>query len=372
MRILLATGIFPPDIGGPALYSEQLSKEFSKNGIEVIVITYGKNFKPAVGYKVVGISRRWPILLRQLIYLFKVCWYSRGVNGILAFDELGAGLPAVLAGKILNKKVIIRLGGDFLWEKFIEEEKGWTTISNFYAKHFYAAFPILRKLSLFTLQNFHRVVFNTNFQRNLFIQYCGLKKEKTSVVGNVFIKELNLKKETNFEKTKTILWAGRFIKLKNLPFLLNVFKKLLEKDASLVLKLIGEGPEKESIINLVKSQKLENKVMIQEALNKSFLNEEIKKAYFCILPSLSDINPNFVLQGLLCDCPVVLTKETGLKEQFPELLYADPLDEDSFVRAGLNLLDRNFYADYQKKISAIQYKYSWSDLAGDFLNILNT
>jgi len=44
MKILIATGIFPPDIGGPALYSQKLAEEFSSRGLVVSVITYGKNF----------------------------------------------------------------------------------------------------------------------------------------------------------------------------------------------------------------------------------------------------------------------------------------------------------------------------------------
>src|SRR3989344_9159159 len=158
-RILIATGIFPPEIGGPALYSEHLAEEFVKKGNLVTVITYGTNFIPSKKYQIIGVSRSWPYGLRQLIYFFWIFYYALGSSWIFAFDTLGAGLPAVLVGKILNKKVIIRLGGDFLWEKFIESGKGEVTMEEFYQKNLQKNFLFLFKLIKFTLRNAGLVAF---------------------------------------------------------------------------------------------------------------------------------------------------------------------------------------------------------------------
>ncbi|MFA7681694.1 MAG: hypothetical protein WCX61_01550, partial [Candidatus Peribacteraceae bacterium] len=45
MKVVFATGIYPPDIGGPATYVERLAGEMTKAGEEVVVITYGENEK---------------------------------------------------------------------------------------------------------------------------------------------------------------------------------------------------------------------------------------------------------------------------------------------------------------------------------------
>ena len=47
MRILIATGIFPPDIGGPATNSALLARELPKRNIGVSVVTYGSFFAKA-------------------------------------------------------------------------------------------------------------------------------------------------------------------------------------------------------------------------------------------------------------------------------------------------------------------------------------
>lgn len=366
-RILLATGIFPPDIGGPALYSQKLAEEFSRRGLEVRVVTYGKKFSRTDVYLVTGISRWWPFGLRQLIYLLKLLNQTRKSDVILAFDSLGAGLPAVLGGKILGKKVIIRLGGDFLWEKFIEASGEKVALTEFYEKKIYKEFSLLHRLISFTLRQ-AAVVFTTKFQKDLFVPHYGLNPNKVLVRENVFVKNSSPPVASN--NSKTILWAGRFLKLKNLDFLLKVFKKLLVYDKNLVLELAGEGSERKALQLTADNLQLANNVRFLGKLNEAVLKEKIENAYFCVLPSLSEVSPNFALHCLGLNKPIILTQETGIKEQFPGLMYADPKKEDSFFTASLRLLDKNVYVNYQKFISEIYYQKTWQDLADEYLSLL--
>ncbi len=40
MKILIATSIYPPQVGGPAHYSFKLKEEFEKMGHKVVVVSY--------------------------------------------------------------------------------------------------------------------------------------------------------------------------------------------------------------------------------------------------------------------------------------------------------------------------------------------
>lgn len=369
---LIAANIFPPQIGGPAWYGKRLAEELTKKGYKVVVVTYGKHFyfKEQLNYFVSYVSLSWPTLLRQLLYLLKVCWHARGANGIFALDSLGAGFPAVLAGKFLNKKVIIRLGGDFLWEKFIENGRGFVTMADFNEKGFFKSFSKIKKIIEFTLRNAYRVVFTTDFQKKLFVRHYSLKEKNSLVISNVFDQNLE-RKAVSYNFPKTILWAGRFIKLKNLPFLIKVFIELLNKDHNLRLELVGDGPEKDNIARLIKTKGLEDKAQVTEGMDKKSLQTKIAGAYFCVLPSLTEVSPNFAFECLAFGKPILITQETGIKEQFPGLLYADPKDENSFIQAGFQLLNDDFYAAYQEKIFSFrfQYKKSWPDLTEEYLKL---
>ena len=41
MKILIATPLYPPEIGGPATYAETLAKELPRCGDEGAVVSYG-------------------------------------------------------------------------------------------------------------------------------------------------------------------------------------------------------------------------------------------------------------------------------------------------------------------------------------------
>ncbi|MBU4256800.1 glycosyltransferase, partial [Patescibacteria group bacterium] len=119
LKILIATGIFPPDIGGPAKYAKNLSEEFLKRGNEVNVLAYKT-------------EKKLPIGIRHCLYFFRVVFNLHKTDLIIALDTFSVGLPAVIAAKIFNKKIIIRTGGDFFWESYVERSGNLITLKQFY------------------------------------------------------------------------------------------------------------------------------------------------------------------------------------------------------------------------------------------------
>ena len=369
MKIIMATGIFPPQIGGPALYCGKLANHFSETGSDVRVLTYGKVFLKPARYSISWVSRIWPYGLRQFIYFMRLLMIVRKCDVIFAFDTLGAGLPAVLAGRLSGRKVVMRIGGDFLWEKYSESGRPPVSLREFYAAKGYENYPVLFRLVKFVLRSADPVIFTTEFQRDIFVRNYGLDAGRTTVLGNIHEKESDEVFSPSGEK-KVVLWAGRFLKLKNLPFLLNVFRRLSAEDPRLVLKMAGEGPESGNLKAEARNMDLGGKVFFPGALNEDSLSEEIKKSYMCVLPSLSEISPNFALKCLSFNKPVVITQETGIKREFPGLMYADPKNEESFYLAMLRLLDENSYDNYQRHIAGIRISGDWEGLSREYLKIL--
>ena len=61
MKVVLATGIYPPQIGGPATYVRGLARELTEAGHRVTVVTYAPA-EEAVGYEVKSVPLGWPVL----------------------------------------------------------------------------------------------------------------------------------------------------------------------------------------------------------------------------------------------------------------------------------------------------------------------
>ena len=77
------------------------------------------------------------------------------------------------------------------------------------------------------------------------------------------------------------------------------------------------------------------------------------------------------MEYLSLNKPVIITQETGIKDQFPGLLYADPKQEESFIAAAFRLLDKKEYDNYQKLISEIKYHKTWKNLADEYLRLIS-
>ena len=111
MKILITTGIYPPDIGGPATYSKILIDELPKHNINALVLGFGE-------------VRRLPKIIRHFLYFLKILKKGWKADIIFAQDPVSVGLPAALAAKILGKKFVLKIVGDYAWEQFqIKNEK---------------------------------------------------------------------------------------------------------------------------------------------------------------------------------------------------------------------------------------------------------
>ncbi len=120
MKIVIATGIFPPEIGGPAHYSKELSLALRAQGHDVRVVLYGS-------------LKKLPTGLRHLLYALKLVWKAARADAIIAFDTYSVGLPAVVAGFFTRTPVIVRIGGDFIWEMYTERTQDLVPLPRIYS-----------------------------------------------------------------------------------------------------------------------------------------------------------------------------------------------------------------------------------------------
>lgn len=104
MKILLATGVYPPESGGPATYSALLEEELPKQGIAVRVLPFRE-------------VRHLPVGVRHAAYFFKCVALSRDADVVYAQDTVSVGLPAMVAATVLGKKFMVRVPGDYAWEQ---------------------------------------------------------------------------------------------------------------------------------------------------------------------------------------------------------------------------------------------------------------
>ena len=115
------------------------------------------------------------------------------------------------------------------------------------------------------------------------------------------------------KKTQLIVAAGALAPWKGFDDLINAFNILIKKRINIKLVIIGDGPERASLNNLIKLYKLKNKVVIlRPVINtlKFFYNSNI-----FVLSSKVEGMPNVMIEAMMCGCTVVATNcLTGPRE----------------------------------------------------------
>ena len=93
-------------------------------------------------------------------------------------------------------------------------------------------------------------------------------------------------------------------------------------------------------------------------------------ARVAIIPSLTEINPNFILEALSLRKPCIVTKETGLSSNYLGLVETiDPLSVESIKQAIEKMLDDKFYNEQLVKVSHGDFSYTHDQALKKYLNI---
>ncbi len=332
MKIIIATGIYPPDIGGPAQYAKHLKEEFEAQGHRVKVLTY-------------RLERKLPTGIRHFWFFLRCLWTLPGADFLVALDTFSAGLPAVAAAKIFGKKIIIRVGGDFLWEWYVERTGDLVLLKDFYKTRMAklnAKEKIVFKFSRWTVKNASRLVFSTDWQRKIWLPFYGFDEAKTKIVENYYGP-----KELSFLSTeKNFLTGARLLKLKNATRLAEVFDKV--------------------------KVKIRNAKIVYDDTTKPFerFMDKIAHCYAVVLVSLGDVSPNMILDAIRHNKPFILTRETGFYDKLKDVgLFVDPENIDEIAEKILYLADEKNYEECQKKIENFNFTHTWRDIANEFLAI---
>ncbi|NLG05543.1 MAG: glycosyltransferase, partial [Clostridia bacterium] len=93
------------------------------------------------------------------------------------------------------------------------------------------------------------------------------------------------KHEHAVEGNTTILWTGRMLKLKRPDLLLHAAKRLKDKGYHFSVKFVGDGEEREHLIQLVNQYGLNDLVSFQGFLSPIEAREEMAKANIYVMTS---------------------------------------------------------------------------------------
>lgn len=148
--------------------------------------------------------------------------------------------------------------------------------------------------------------------KNMLTKKFSVNSDKISLIHNFTdteeIRQLQILSDINNNEYYNILSVGRFHSEKNFEILLKAMNIL--KDEKIKLLLIGEGDLDTEYLKYIKKHNLNAEIICpQKNLHKYFLNADL-----CVLPSLADPFPNFMLQSGLHKKPFIGANVDGIGE----------------------------------------------------------
>ena len=223
------------------------------------------------------------------MYACKLLFAARGADAIIAFDTYSVGVPAAFAGRILHIPVVIRIGGDFVWESYVERTEQLVPLP-----HFYQHLPPLgvkERIAFFFVRwmlAHAELAFNTQWLRDIWQPAYGFSSEHTHVVENEIGARISGEKSD-----RTLLFYARSLALKNGSSFRRAFARARKHDLPLTL---------------------ESRIVPHDKLI-----ERVRHAHAVVVPSISDVAPNTIIDALVCGKPFLLTKHSGYARAFQRL-----------------------------------------------------
>lgn len=354
MRILLATGIYPPDIGGPATYVQQLAARLHARDLKIVVLAYGENQAEPEGWPVHRVSMKGGPLLRWWRYAKALRTLGEDADIVYGFSGVSVGMPLLLS-RLRGPRRILRLGGDFGWERATDAGET-ATLGQWYDKG-----PWQQTFLQILLKAFDYVVFSTAFQEAIYERaYKDLPIH--SVIENALPDTEPVLHQAH--EPFRLLFLGRFVAFKQLPMIIDAMTLLPDMS----LTIVGDGPLQFGMEKHIADLSLQDRVTIAPPVSgqdkrMTFLSNDL-----LLLPSITEISPNVALEARGHGLPVLLTEETGLSLSLRQGMILEKLTTpEQLARAIQNV--QSEYDAVAKRSSAPLPARPWDTVADEHVSL---
>jgi glycosyltransferase involved in cell wall biosynthesis len=310
MNILLVTGIFPPDIGGPATYVPQIARALGARGHTITVLTLSDRLDHEDGGYPFGVVR----LPRGA---FKPWRMARTVLALLRLgrraDVLfvnGLALESVLANLLLRKPLVMKVVGDLAWER--ATALGWTgdDFETFQKRRYGLRIEFLKALRSWWIRRADRVIVPSHYLKRIVVGW-GVLEEKISVIYNA-VEPVDGVEPLPVPLTTPVkaVTVGRLVPWKRVDGLLELLKDVPD----LGLVVVGEGPERPRLERLARDLEVSDRVYLAGQRSRKDALGLMAACDLFALNSTYEGFPHVVLEAMALGLPVIATAVGGTPE----------------------------------------------------------
>jgi glycosyltransferase involved in cell wall biosynthesis len=242
MRVVLVTGIYPPDHGGPARFVPQLAEACCERGWSVEVITLSENAVAAdeSRWTVTRIPRNIPKWRRLPLTVWRIMWALRRSDVLFAnglFEE------ASVASALARRPWVAKFVGDPVWERYRNSVPEPVSLEDFSLIQISRSLHFRHAATKWALRRAFCVITPSDQLASLLASWDV--SDVRYIPNGVKVTPLS-----DLPPLVDVICVARLITLKNIDVLIRACAA-----HGLSLSIVGDGPEHDRLSSLVNSDR---------------------------------------------------------------------------------------------------------------------
>jgi glycosyltransferase involved in cell wall biosynthesis len=311
MRVLVVTGIWPPDVGGPASHAPEVARFLHGRGWGVEVVTTASAAPAPEAFPVRWISRRLPPGARHVWGVALIARRARPADVVYTTGTFGRSAGGA---RLARRPYVVKLTADPAFERARRRHLVEGDLAAFQHGSGGAVASLLRHARDAELRGAAHVFTPSAFLRELAIGW-GVAPERISVLPNPAPALPDLAPREELRRRldvagPTLAFAGRITAQKSL----HVTLEALARVEGVTLLVAGEGDELAALRARSAELGLDGRVRFLGPQPRERVLELFRAADAAILSSAWENFPHTVVEALAAGTPVIATDVGGVRE----------------------------------------------------------
>lgn len=298
VRVVVATPLYPPELGGPATYARLLETGLPQRGIEVALVKFGE-------------VRRYPKVVRHAAYFWNVLRTARKGDVVLALDPVSVGLPALWAARLRRAAFCVKIVGDYAWEQGVQRFGVRDSLDQFvYRKDVPWRVALLRRIQKHVAKGARVVIVPSEYLKKI-VHAWGIRMGRIEVAYNaVELEEGGVAAEAAGALPKPVVaTAGRLVPWKRVGGIIDAVASL-PASAPASLLVVGDGPNR-VMLEAQAAELLGQRAAFCGALPHADVLATIQAADIFVLNSTYEGLSHVLIEALMLGKPVIATDVGG-------------------------------------------------------------
>jgi glycosyltransferase involved in cell wall biosynthesis len=371
MRALVVSGIWPPDVGGPASHAPDVARWLHLHGWDVEAVTTASAPPPNEPFPVRYVSRALPMGARHLAGAWLVAARARHADVVYTTGTFGR---SAAGATVARRPFVVKLTSDPAFERARRRGLVHGDVDEFQRGGNSVRVGALRRARDAELRRAAHVFTPSAYLRELALRW-GVPADRVSVLPNPapslppLASREEARRALGFEGP-TFAFAGRLTAQKSLETALEAIARV--PGATLVVA--GEGDRLDALRTRASELGLNGRVRFLGPQPRERVLELFRAADGALLSSAWENFPHTVVEALATGTPVIATDVGGVREAVEDGrngLVVPPGDVDALASALRRYVDDpELRARLQSEASASVARYSVDAVFGELESVL--